>query len=82
MAEINCTQCGSDKIMQDMALSEQAAGGPLVVTLEGNPDAMIFKDMKIEALRATVCGECGYVCLSVENPNELWETYKKVNKLT
>ncbi len=80
MSEKNCTQCGSDKIMQNMALSERAAGGPLVVTLEGNPNAKIFKDMKIAALRGTVCGECGNVCLSIENPEELWETYKKVNK--
>ena len=80
MVEINCTQCGSDKIMQDLKLS--AGGGLLIVTLEGNPGALVFKDMKMAALRGTVCGECGNVGLSIENPKELWETYKKVNKLT
>ena len=81
MSEIKCAQCGSDKIMLNLALSERA-GGPLVVTLEGNPDAKIFKDMKMAELRGTVCGECGNVGLSIENPEELWETYKKVNKST
>lgn len=77
MSEIKCTQCGSDKVMQDLAL--QAGFGPLVVMVEGNPDAVIFKDAKMERLHATVCAECGNVGLFVKNHNELWETYKKVN---
>lgn len=80
MTEMSCTQCGSDKIMQDLEIN--AGGGHLVVTLEGNPGALVFKDMKMAALRGTVCGDCGYVGLSIENPKELWETYEKVNKLT
>lgn len=77
MSEKNCTQCGSDKVLQDLAL--QAGVGQLAVIVEGNPDAVIFKDAKILRLQATVCAECGNVDLFVENPNELWETYNKIN---
>ncbi|MDE0014263.1 MAG: hypothetical protein OXU36_24180 [Candidatus Poribacteria bacterium] len=36
---------------------------------------MIFKKAHKEALRATACGECGNIGLSVENPEALWEAY-------
>ncbi len=79
MSEIKCAQCGSDKIMQNLALSEQSFGSTLMVTLQGNPNAKIFKGLHREPLRATVCGECGNVGLSVENPKGLWRTYTEVN---
>lgn len=53
-------------------------GGPnrnSEVEVQGNPDALLFKQAHRETLRATVCGECGNVDLSVENPGALWEVY-------
>ena len=47
----------------------------LETEVEGNPGAMIFKKTHREALRATVCGECGNIGLSVENSKALWEVY-------
>ena len=40
----------------------------LELETQGSPDALIFKQTHKEALRATVCGECGNVGLSVKNP--------------
>ena len=65
--------------MKDLELREQSGGSPLMVIVEGKPDALVFKDTKMETLRATVCGDCGNVGLSIENPKELWETYSKAN---
>ena len=42
---------------------------------KANPNALIFKQAHREALRATVCGECGNVGLSVDNPQRLWKIY-------
>ena len=40
----------------------------------------LFLILLREVLRATVCGECGNVELSVENPKGLWKTYSKSEK--
>ena len=49
----------------------------LAIELHGNPDAWIRKDTRKGVLMATVCGQCGKVDLSVDNPRELWEVYKR-----
>ena len=75
MAAIKCGRCGSEKVMSNLRIRDRYTAEDLEVEVEGNPDAMIFKKAQKEALRATVCGECGNVGLSVENPKALWETY-------
>ncbi len=78
MSAMKCGRCGSEKVMPDLRIRdryEAGLGQDLEVEVEGNPDAMIFKKAHREALRATVCGECGNVGLSVENPKALWEVY-------
>lgn len=80
MATMKCSRCGSEKVMPNLRIRdryEAGMGQDVEVEVEGNPDAMIFKKAHREALRATVCGECGNVGLSVENPNALWETYSQ-----
>ncbi|RKU35810.1 hypothetical protein C6496_16055 [Candidatus Poribacteria bacterium] len=78
MPAMKCGRCGSEKIMPNLRIRdryEAGMGQDVEVEVEGNPNAMIFKKAHREALRATVCGECGNVGLSVENPKALWETY-------
>lgn len=78
MATMKCSRCGSEKIMSDLRIRDRydrGLGQDLEVEVQGSPDALIFKQAHREALRATVCGECGNVGLSVENPEALWETY-------
>ena len=48
----------------------------LAIELHGKPDAWLNKDTRKGVLSATVCGQCGKVELSVDNPQELWEIYK------
>ena len=52
-------------------------GQDLEVEVEGKPNALIFKHAHREALRATVCGDCGNVGLSIENPQILWNIYNQ-----
>ena len=49
----------------------------LAIELHGKPDAWLDKDTHKGVLSATVCGQCGKVELSVDNPQELWEIYKR-----
>ena len=78
MATLKCGRCGSEKIMPNLRIRDRydaGVGQDLEVEVQANPDAKIFKGAHREALLATVCGECGTVGLSVENPQKLWETY-------
>ena len=80
MASLKCGRCGSEKVMPDLRVRDRYEAGMeqnLEVEVQGNPNALIFKQAHREALRATVCGECGNVGLSVENPQALWETYSE-----
>ena len=78
MATMTCGRCGSEKVMPNLRIRDYCElGGTrnLEVEVEGNPKALILKGVHKEALRATVCGECGNVGISVKNPKALWETY-------
>ena len=78
MLATKCGRCGSEKVMSDLRIRdryEHGFGNDLEVEVRGNPDALLFKQPHREALRATVCGECGNVGLSVENPGALWKVY-------
>ncbi len=83
MENMKCSRCGSDKIMPNLRIYDL---GNLVGTLGtdwigievvAKPDAAIFKDAHQELVRATVCGDCGNVELTVDNPKKLWESYTK-----
>ena len=80
MAAIKCGRCGSEKVMPNLRIRDRCDAGvgqDLEVEVQGNPDALIFKQARREALKATVCGECGNVGLSVENPQRLWKIYSE-----
>lgn len=73
MTIMNCPKCDSEKIMQDVLIRDEM--GLSVNILVINTQASIFQKTKKEALKAAVCGECGNVELSVNNPKQLWEHY-------
>ena len=80
MASIKCGRCGSEKVMPNLRVRDRydmGMGQDLEVEVQKSPEALIFKQACREALRATVCGDCGSVGLSVENPQRLWEAYTK-----
>ena len=74
MATMKCSRCGSENIMTNLQV-RVGVGEELEVEVRGDPNALVFKQTHREALRATVCGECGNVELSAENPGALWGIY-------
>ena len=77
-----CPKCGSSKIIPRRRIPDQGqySNGKLQVIVDGDPDALIFKDRLYRQLIADICGECGHVELSVENPGELYEHYLRSNE--
>ncbi|MCG9126385.1 hypothetical protein JT359_02175 [Candidatus Poribacteria bacterium] len=73
MSTLKCPRCDSEKIMQDVLILNAMGSGLNIVVI--NTEASILQKTKREALKASVCGECGNVELSVNNPKQLWEHY-------
>lgn len=78
-AKSSCSVCGSTEVIPRAKIVDHGymdSKHDLAIELHGKPDARIFKDTKKGVLRATVCGDCGHVDLSVDNARELWRIYK------
>jgi hypothetical protein len=68
-----CARCGSATMIPNARILN--AEGDVHVAVEGDPQAMIFKNRLCERLVADVCGDCGHVDLKVEHPRDLYEHY-------
>ena len=81
MAAMKCLQCGSENIMPNLTIVDRVEewhDDYLAIEINRKPNALIFKGTHRELLRANVCGECGNVGLTVDNPKALWEAYSKI----
>ncbi len=81
-AKRQCSLCGSTQVIPKVNIVDHGymdAKHSLAIELHGKPGAFIFKDTRKGVLKATVCGACGHVALSIDNPGELWEVYQKQN---
>ena len=76
---IACAKCGSTEVIRDGAAFYKDGWflGRLMAGFEANPGAAVFKGKACHAMRAVLCGQCGYVDLFVTNPQELYAEYKK-----
>jgi hypothetical protein len=76
---LRCPKCGSTKIIPGIKVSDQGeySDGTLRVVVEGNPNALLFKDRRYGRFYADICGQCGHVELKVEEPGALYEHYLK-----
>ncbi|WP_299121309.1 hypothetical protein [uncultured Winogradskyella sp.] len=83
MERDTCNACGSNKIMQDVKIVDFAHGNQrkdLSVHIQ-KTDNIIFNKFEKGALKAKICGSCGKVELSVNNPQDLWEAHLKNKSL-
>ena len=82
MSKLVCPKCSSDKILPRIVINEhnQIKVYPLVVAIEKDPKAFIFKNPIESNLLAQVCGECGYVEFYVDSPKRLWSAYQSRKK--
>ena len=77
---MKCSKCGSDKIMSDVKIVDHGymdSKHDLTIEFYTNPSARVFKGPQKGTLFANICGQCGYVELSVSNPEEMWNLYIK-----
>ena len=72
-----CPKCGSSKIIPNTRILDQGnySDGKLQVMVDGDPEALIFKNRLYDRLAADICGDCGHVELKVEHARELYEHY-------
>ena len=80
MATMKCPRCGSENIMPNLTVVDRVEtlhDDYLAIEIDRKPDALVFKGTHRELLKATVCGECGNVDFTVDNPKGLWETYSQ-----
>ncbi|GAB5565139.1 MAG: hypothetical protein Wins2KO_22020 [Winogradskyella sp.] len=78
-----CSVCGSNKLMHDLTIVDHGhmdAKHDLSVHIKTS-DRLIFNTFKKSKLNACICGSCGAVNLSVNNPQELWQAYLKHKSL-
>ena len=80
----SCTQCGSDKIIDDAKIEDRLTAdrrGPLEVLIGYRSVGALLPDRPERfALRARVCGECGFAEMFVADPAKAWAAWKKVNR--
>ena len=77
-AVLRCPRCGSDAVIPDARLVDRGDGDArhtLEVGLVRQPDAMLVKHEERVAVRAQVCGDCGFVELYAADPAKLWGAY-------
>lgn len=75
--KILCAKCASDKVIPRATLVDRADYNietNLVAKVYADPDAFLFKGAQRSEVVARICGQCGYVELYVENPEDLWES--------
>jgi uncharacterized OB-fold protein len=78
-----CQKCGSDKIIRQVHLKDRGhenVDEELTARMFRNPGAMFFKGAEESALRAEVCGACGYVELYVKDPESFWSAYEDARR--
>jgi hypothetical protein len=77
--ESACPKCGARQVIPAVRVLDRDGEYPvksLSVRLDRNPEALIFKGTEVVALRADVCGRCGYVELYATNPAALWTAHE------
>lgn len=74
-----CPKCHSSMVIPDVQVGAFQAGNlhHLWLSIPENPDALIFKNLAYSALRAWVCGRCGYSELYTTQPDLLWDAYQR-----
>lgn len=85
-----CAACGSERIIPmapirnraDAALSNRGViNGEPTITINTKPGA-IFGGVVYGRIHAWVCGDCGYMPLFADNPQELYEAYQQFLRAT
>ena len=75
-----CSKCDSKNIIPNALIEDKGMSNvpwSLSVRVEEKPDALVFKGRHTTALRAWVCGACGFAELYAEEPQALYDAYAR-----
>ena len=77
-AAARCSKCESGDIIRDGAVFDMDRGMTfnLQAGFMARPGAVFFKGRTYNSVRATICGNCGFVELFVEDPKGLFAEYR------
>jgi hypothetical protein len=79
---MNCIKCSSDKIIKDQPIKYFSHGSierNLSISIQ-KTDRAFFNNFEERDFLAQICGSCGNVEMTVNNPNALWEPYQESKK--
>lgn len=77
---MSCLNCQSGKGIPGVRVVDRGHSFSklsLSLTVDADPSAMLFTGTVASALRAQICGDCGYTRLFAEGHNELWKAHQK-----
>ena len=77
-----CAKCGNSQIIPGARVACNVQGGDQNVKLriDSQPGALIFKQAQRSALRASICGKCGYTEFFADDPASLYTAYLESQK--
>ncbi len=78
-----CPECESEKIVEDargVDYGDYNSVNNFKVKVDGDPDALIFKETVYSEVKAKICAECGYIRFYAISPRQLWTAYKNRQK--
>lgn len=76
--QMACPKCNSNDIITGARVftnTTSAFNDNLQVEVCKNPNAFIFKGYSYRELTASICGQCGYTEMYVNNPKKLFDDY-------
>ena len=74
-----CAKCSSNKIIPNAIVIDRGdynAESNLSVAIDGDPNALFFKERSRFPVKAKVCGDCGFTEFYVENPASIYVAFQ------
>ena len=81
-SKMNCIKCSSDKIIKDQPIIYFSHGSierNLSISIQ-KTDRAFFNKFEERDFLVQICGSCGNIEMTVNNPNALWEAYQESKK--
>ena len=78
-----CEKCGSEKIIPEVRAIDHGdyqTEGNLEVSIDENPNALMFKNRVRSSIFAKICGDCGYTKFYARDPQSLYSAYQNQKK--
>src|SRR4051812_585314 len=74
----SCAKCNSARMIPNARIVDRGDYNYVrdwTIHVYEHPEAILFKGTHEESLKASICGECGYVETYVEDPDALYSAY-------